>query len=299
MTILLCGAAAGCGGAGAKENGEVTITVTSRSYPEEEVLREIYVQALEGAGFDVRRRELDGQLAPEALEAGRVSGYPDHLETALTEAMLAEAEEVPASTTAAYREARRLFGEMGLVPFPPAPFVRTKAIGVLTSTAKERDIETLSDLKGPSRQMLVIERELYCHGRANCLGGLERTYGIVFKEFFGISLREPSSLLYKALRGGEADAVMLITTEGQLARNRKWLVLLEDDERRLPAANAFWMTSQDVIDEAGPDYEKAILDAQKGLTLEVMRELDAAVELEGKPPAKVAAEYLSGSPRTG
>lgn len=293
FTLLLCGVVAGCGGTGAKENGEVTITVTSRGYPEEEVLREIYAQALERAGFDVRRRELaQGRLALEELETGRVSGYPDHLETALTEAMPAEVEDVPSSTTAAYQGAKKQFQAMGFVPFPPAPFVRAKAVGVLRKTAEERGIETLSDLKGPSRQMSVMERELYCHGRGNCLGGLESEYGIMFGGFFAIPLFEPASQLYEALRAGEADALMLITSEGQLARKRDWLVLLEDDEHRLPASNAFWMTRQDVVEEAGPDYEKAILKAQKGLTLDVMRELDAKVELDGKAPREVAAEYL-------
>lgn len=140
--------------------------------------------------------------------------------------------------------------------------------------------------------MSVRERELYCHGRQNCLGGFERNYGIVFELFSAISLGEPSSLQLKALKQGEIDAVALITTDGQLARDRDWLVLLEDDEDRMPAANAVWMTRQDVIDEAGPAYERAILEAQKGLTLAKIRQLDAEVELEEKSPGAVAAGYL-------
>lgn len=285
-------AAAGCGGdAGAKAKNEVTITVTSRGYPEEEVLREIYAHALEATGFKVRRREL-GQLAHEELEAGKVSGYPDHLETALTETMTAEEEDVPASAKAAYRELKAQFAEKGLVPFPPASFVRTIAVGVPRKAAEAQGLETLADLEGPSRTMGAIERELYCHGPGHCLNVLKRRYGVVFKSFFGIFLREPSALLYKALKTGEADAAILVTTEGELARGKGWLALLEDDEHRLPAANAFWMTSKKVIDEAGPDYERAILAAQKGLTLKVMRKLDAEVELEGKSPSEVAARYL-------
>ncbi len=292
--LVLCCGVSGCGSdAGSKGHSEVTIAVTSRGYPEEEVLREIYAHALDAAEFKVMRRSLEpGRLAPEELKRGRVDGYPDHLETALTEGVSAEVEDVPDSTKAAYREARRRFEGKGFVPFPPAPFERTDAVGVMKKTAEERGLKTLADLKAPSREMLVMERELYCHGRGNCLGGLERNYGIVFEGFLGISLLEPSSALYKALRAGETDAAVLITTDGQLARKKNWLVLLEDDEHRLPASNAFWLTRQDVIDEAGPGYEKAILAAQKGLTLQVMRELDAAVELEGKPPAAVAAEYL-------
>jgi len=138
--------------------------------------------------------------------------------------------------------------------------------------------------------MSVVEGEYfcYCHGPV-CLSGLEREYGIGFKTF---SSAEPPPLLYKVLRTGETDSAVVVTTEGELARKKSWLVLLEDDQHRLPASNALWLTRQDVIDEAGPDYERAILEAQEGLTLKVMRELNAEVELERKSPAKVAAEYL-------
>lgn len=290
---LLCSVVAGCGGVGAKQNEEVTITVTSRANDEEEILREIYALSLEAAGFQVKLREFKpGQLATEELETGRVSGYPDYLDAALTVANPAKADDVPTSPMTAHRELRQELEEKDLVPFSPAPFSRTKAIGITRETAERERIKTLSDLKGPAGGMQVLELELKCHGRSACLEGFERYYGIAFESFVGISPLEPSPGPYKALKTGETDAVMLVTTEGQLARKGDWLVLLEDEEHRLPAANAFWMTSQDVIDEAGLGYEKAILAAQKGLTVEVMRELNAKVELEGKAPAKVAAEYL-------
>ena len=125
MAILLAfvpgAVAAGCGGAGERDNSDVTITVTSRGYPEKKVLREIYAHALEVAGFKVTRHDDPGLLPPEELEEGQVSGYPDHLETALTEVTPIKLEDVPSSPEAAYREAKRKFGEKGLVPFPLRP----------------------------------------------------------------------------------------------------------------------------------------------------------------------------------
>jgi osmoprotectant transport system substrate-binding protein len=280
---------AGCGG-GAKGNSDVTIVVTSRGYTEEKLLREIYAHALEAVGYEVWRRDDPRMLPPEELEKGRISGYPDHLETALTEVTPTKLEDVPGSPAAAYREAKRRFGAKGLVPFPPLSFGRASAVAVSRKAAEEHDLETLSDLKGPSHQMGVVDGEYfcYCHGPV-CLDSLEREYGIVFKAF---SVAEPQRRLYKALGEGETDAAVVLTTEGRLARRHTRFALLEDDHHRLPASNALWLTSQKVIDEAGPDYETAILAAQKGLTLEVMRELNAAIELEGKTPGEVAAEYL-------
>ncbi len=297
MTILLvlvvgC-AVAGCGGsAGAKEHSEVTITVGSLGYPEDELLREIYAHALESAGFQVRRSDLAGGLLLSGLEQGRVSGYPEHLDMAFAEATSTEPWEAPASTKAAYRETKERLGQKGLLPFPPTSFRRASAIVMPRKTAEEQGIQSLSDLKGPSGGMNVMARELYCYARVRCLGGFESGYGVDFAGYSGVSLQEPSSVLYKALRSGEADAVVVVDTEGRLARKKNWFVVLEDDRQRLPATNALWMTSQEVVDEAGPDYEKTILAAQKGLTVKVMRDLNAKVELEGRSPGDVATEYL-------
>ncbi len=282
--------AAGCGGAGAKENREVTIVVTSRGYPEEKLLREIYAHALEAVGFEVTRRDEPRMVVSEELEKGLVSGYPDHLEAALTEVTPIRLEDVPGSAEAAYQNAKKQFKEKGLVPFRPASFGQASAVAVLRNTAEEHDLETLSDLKRLSGKMSVVEGEYFCYCfGSECLTGLERGYGIVFQRFTTV---KPPPLLYKALRAGQTDAAVVINTEGQLAREKDWLVLLEDDHHRLPAANAFWMTRQDVIDEAGPAYEKAILAAQKGLNQKVIRELRAVVELEGKTPVEVAAAYV-------
>lgn len=284
------GVAAGCGGATAKEDSKVTIVVTSRGYTEEKLLREIYAHALEAVGFEVKRRDDPRMLPPEELEKGRISGYPDHLETALTEVTPVRLGDVPGSPEAAYREAKWRFGKKGLVPFRPLSFGRASAVAVSRQTAEEHDLESLSDLKGTSHRMSVVEGEYfcYCHGPV-CLDSLEREYGIAFEAF---SVAEPQRRLYKALGKGEADAAVVLTSEGRLAGRNTRFVLLEDDQHRLPASNALWLTSQKVIDEAGPDYERAILAAQKGLTLDVMRELNAAIELEGKTPGEVAAEYL-------
>ena len=284
---------AGCGsGAGAKEPSEVTIAVNSLGFPEDELLREIYSQALEAAGFRVKLRETPGLQLREALERGRISGYPTHLDMAFGEATSTERWWAPASTAVAYRVTRRRSAPNGLIPFPPTSYRRASAIAIPRSTAEQLDIKGLADLKDPSGKMYVLQREVYCYGRTRCLRRFEIGYGVVFKAFVGIPDAEPISVPYKALRSRKADAIVVTDTEGELDRKKGWLVLLEDDRRRQAATNALWMTSQRVVEEAGPAYERTILAAQRGLTVKVMRALNAEIELEGKSPAKVAAEYL-------
>ena len=98
---------------------------------------------------------------------------------------------------------------------------------------------------------------------------------------------------------GQADLSILFTTDPQLSAQKDKYVILEDDKEVFPAGNVIWVTTPEVVEEAGPDYEKTIVEVQEGLTLKVMQELDARVELEKEPAAKVAAAYLESAGYTG
>jgi glycine betaine/choline ABC-type transport system substrate-binding protein len=76
-------------------------------------------------------------------------------------------------------------------------------------------------------------------------------------------------------------------------------VILEDDKHVFPAGNVIFVTSPKVVKEAGPDYEKTIVEVQKRLTLLLMQELNSRIEMEEKSPALVAAEYLEEGGYTG
>jgi osmoprotectant transport system substrate-binding protein len=59
------------------------------------------------------------------------------------------------------------------------------------------------------------------------------------------------------------------------------------------------VVNNDVIDKAGPDLQKTVELVNKGLTDEVMQELNARVDLDKKTPKDVAGEYLQESGLTG
>ena len=76
-------------------------------------------------------------------------------------------------------------------------------------------------------------------------------------------------------------------------------MILEDDKEVFPAGNVLFVTTDEVAEEAGPDYEETIVQVQEGLTLEVMQELDARVELEKQTAKEAAAAYLKEAGYTG
>lgn len=278
------------------ENGDVTLTVGSKNFTEQIVLGEVYAQALEAAGYKVKKQLNLGSetVARQAVKSGQISGYPEYASTALTSFFEVEPEQVPADATEAYEEAKADFEEEGLTAFPPTPFASANAVGTLKATAEERDLETVSDLEGQSQEMTLYGSP-ECRQRIDCLAGLEQYYDLKFKKFVPVDI----GLRYTVLDNNQADLSILFTTDAQLAAEEDKYVILEDDKEVFPAGNVIWVTTPEVVEEAGPDYEATITQVQEGLTLKVMQELDARVELEKEPAAKVAAEYLESAGYTG
>jgi osmoprotectant transport system substrate-binding protein len=323
LVLGIAGAIAGCGGSGSPNAtstvdatsgtsatpAEVTLSVRPEGSPEERILGAIYAQALKAAGYKVKPSPEPGFSVTtdlDAVKSGQVSGYPEHLSTALADDLGVEIEDLPPNADAAYQQAKSRFEKQGLTAFPPTPFGIANAVGMLRKTAEKRGLSTDSDLKGQAETM-TIKAPTYCHLSVECLGGIEEHYDTAFES---VSYEEaPSSALswwrpkpswrYKVLEDGESDASMLFTTDGRLAADKDKFVILEDDKHAFPAGNVIWVTSPKVVKEAGPKYEKTIVKVQKGLTLPVMRKLNALVELEKQSPAKAAAAYLKEAGYTG
>jgi glycine betaine/choline ABC-type transport system substrate-binding protein len=295
VALALGPALAGCGGSG----HDPTLTIGARGTAEEEILGQIYAQALRAAGYTVARNVkldigLGAAAASEGLERDSVTGYVEHLSTPSSES--AELEEVPADPQKAYEKAKAALERKGLTAFPPTPFSFTNLVGALRTTAEKRHLRKVSDLEGHSED-LTIAGVAGCHERMNCVEGLERRYGLQFAGFI-YRFSGPPTEPFRALETRFSDLAMLPSTDGRLATEKGKFATLEEDRHLFPAGNAIFVTTQKAVEEAGPGYEEAIVAAQKGLTLPVMQELDARVELEKKHPAEVAAEYLESAGRS-
>jgi osmoprotectant transport system substrate-binding protein len=277
-------------------NGKVSLTIGSKNFPEQEILGEIYSQALAAAGYKTKSDLNLGSetVALKTLKSGQISGYPEYASTALTSFFGLEPEEVSSNADEAYEKAKAEFEKEGLTAFPPTPFASANAVGTLKTTAEKLGLKTISDLEGQSEK-LTLYGSPECRQRIDCLAGLEKYYGLKFKSFKPVDI----GLRYTVLEKGQADLSILFTTDPQLAAESDKFVILEDDKEVFPAGNVIFVTSEKVAEEAGPDYEKTIVQVQKGLTLPVMQELDARVELEKETPKAAAAAYLESAGYTG
>lgn len=274
------------------ENGKVSLTIGSKNFPEQEILGEIYAQALTAAGYKVKSALNLGSetVALKAVKTGQVSGYPEYASTALTSFFGLEPEEVPSDANEAWEKANEEFEKEGLQAFEPTPFASANAVGTTKKTAEKYGLKTVSDLEGVSEE-LSLYGSPECRQRIDCLAGLEKLYGLKFKSFTPVDI----GLRYTVLEKGQADLSILFTTDPQLSAESDKFVILEDDKEVFPAGNVIFVTTKKVAEEAGPDYEKTILQVQEGLDLKVVQELDARVELEKETPKQAAKAYLESA----
>jgi glycine betaine/choline ABC-type transport system substrate-binding protein len=272
-------------------NADTEITVGSKNFTEQFILGEIYAQALEAVGYDVKKDLNLGseQIALRALRGGDVDGYPEYTSTALTSFFDVQPQDIPKDAEQAVADSQAQFEEEGLVAYEPTPFTSANAVGILKSKADELGVQTVSDLEGKS-QDLTLYGSPECRQRLDCLVGLQEDYGLRFEKFTPVDI----GLRYDVLDKGQADLSIIFTTDAQLS-TRDDVITLEDDQQVFPPGNVTFVASKETADAAGPDLKETVEKVQQGLTERVMQELNARVDVDREEPRTVARAYLRES----
>jgi osmoprotectant transport system substrate-binding protein len=272
------------------KNSSVKLTVGSKNFTEQKVLGEIYAQALSAAGYSVSKQLNlgDEKTALKALKQGEISAYPEYTGTILTSFFGKKAEDLPKDNEEAYKQAAFSLGTEGITALPPTPFVSSNEVAVTKATADKYHLSKISDLSKVASK-LTLYGSPECRQRLDCLLGLQQVYGLKFKKFVPVDI----SLRHQVLKSGQADVSIVFTTDPQI--KREGFVLLDDDKGMFPPYNSTLLLKKTTAEKAGPDLEKVVTQVNKGLTDEVMQELNARVDLDKKTPDVVAGEYLSES----
>jgi glycine betaine/choline ABC-type transport system substrate-binding protein len=273
------------------DNAGKQLTVGSKNFTEQFILGEIYAQALQAAGYEVKKDLNLGseQIALKALKGGDVDAYPEYTSTALTSFFDIQPQDIPKDAQQAVEESQAKFAQEGLIAYAPTPFTSANAVGMLKKKADELGVKTVSDLKGKSED-LTLYGSPECRQRLDCLVGLEQDYGLKFKKFTPVDI----GLRYDVLDKGQADLSIIFTTDAQLS-TRDDVVTLEDDKKVFPPGNVTFVASKKAADAAGPDLKTTVETVQQGLTERVMQELNARVDVDREEPRTVARAYLRES----
>jgi osmoprotectant transport system substrate-binding protein len=286
--------AGGCGGSSGDEEATTgaappssgpPIRIGGKNFTEQAILGELYRQALEAKGYDVVLK-LDvgsSEIIHRALRRGALDMYPEYIGILLSE--VAKERQRPRSAAAAYDAAQRFEKGNGFTLLEQTPFADANALGVKPKFAARHGLRTVGDLrklKGRVRIAALPEFGARYEGRI----GLRAVYGLRNIQVVPVEGEQR----YSSLDSGRVDVASVFTSEAQLAGD-KYLVL--DDTRRLFASGHVAPVVNDKLLQAHGPQLRAAIDAVTGLlTTPVMREMNAAVDVQGQKATDVAARFL-------
>jgi osmoprotectant transport system substrate-binding protein len=266
----------------------MVLSVGSFNFPESVLLAEIYGQALAAAKFPVRILPNLGprEVVDSALMDGRLQLVPEYAGSALEFFSLGRQSGIPDAAAARKALATSVAGR-GLTVARPAPAQDANAIVVSAATAARYRLRSIADLATVAPG-LTFGGPPECPGRAYCLPGLKRVYGLRFKAFIPLDAGGPLTL--QALEAGYIGAALLFTTDPSIPAHH--LVALADDRRLQPAENITPLVRTAAIARYGPRLLAVLDRVSARLDTGALRALDARVELAGQDPRLVAGRWL-------
>ncbi|MEV4835084.1 glycine betaine ABC transporter substrate-binding protein [Nonomuraea sp. NPDC049486] len=293
-------AAAGCGGGGSAVEASsagtelegASFVVGSKDFTENIVLGKIAVQLLKAHGAEVEdKTNLGGTVTNrKALQAGEIdlyweysgTGWIEHLKK--TEPIQDSAEQFKATAEADLEQNQiRWIG--------PTPLNNTYALAIRSEKAQELGVKTVSDVAElaktkPEEVTMCIETEFST--RDDGLPGLTKKYDFEMPKD-RIALLDTGVVYTETDKGETCNFGEVFTTDGRIAALD--LTVLEDDKNFFPIYNAA-VTVKDDLYKKHPALEQVLNPVIAKLDDATMQALNAQVDVDGKEPGTVTAEWL-------
>ena len=270
--------------------GDNAITVASFDFGESTLLAELYSQALEAGGFQVKRAFNLGprEFVTPALARGLVELVPEYAGTALQFLSLgADRSGVDVALTHAVLD--RALRDTSLRPLAAAPAQNSNEFVVTRTTAIRYGLRTLSDAAKVGNQ-LTFGGPPECSTRQLCLVGLQRVYGLKFRDVIALDVGGPLTL--QALQSGGIDVALLFSTDPTITDDH--FVVLQDDRGLQGAENITPIVRAEVL-ARWPKVAGLIDAVSHRLTTDALRELNAELATGTSNAAAIAAAWLKGT----
>ncbi len=255
-----------------------TVVVGSQAYYSNEIVAEIYAQALEAAGYTVERNFNIGQRNAyvPALESGEVNLFPEY-----TGSLLRQVYSPDTTATAAdevYAELVSVLPEQ-LSALAMSPATDQDSYNVTAEFAEANNLTSIADLAGVEGLVLGGAPEL--EERPYGPAGLLETYGVT------VAFDATGDLTVDALLDGLVDVANVYSGDPRIAEFG--LVTLADPEGLFLAANIVPIVSSELAAELGPIIDPI----SQALTSEGLVALNLRSTTEGLSSAVLAAEWLA------
>lgn len=261
------------------------VTVASKDFTENILVSEIYAQILEAEGYTVRRKRALGgtPIIHAAMLANEVNLYPEYTSTALL-TVLKQGPEF--SLTIAYDKAKKGYEEnFDLIMLNMTAVNNSQGMAITKTAAERYNVRTLTDLSRAAPNLRLCATPEF-EEREDGLAGLKaHVGGFDFKSIkvFGKGLK------YEVLRNGEADVNVCFMTDANLSQGD--IIPVVDDVSFWPPYNLVPVARKDLL-EKNPKIVQVINSVSDLLDTDVMRRLNAEVDLKHREYKEVAAEFL-------
>ena len=279
-----------CGSSGGNSNplsGGATkgsVVVGSANFPEDELLAEIYAQDLQAHGIKVTTKFNIGarEVYYPQIKKGAVTIIPEYNGALLTTSVDPTS---TAATTAEVDGALRAKLPSTLEILAPSSAQDADSVTVTQAFAAKHHLKSIADLK-PIAHTVTFGGPPECNTRADCIPGLKKHYGLVFKKF--IPTDESGPVTITDLKNGKVQAADLFTTTPQIATDH--FVSLADPKFNFAAQNVVPLVYKPGVDAKIVGILNAI---STKLTTPALLAMDKALVVSHASYSQVAAGFLA------
>jgi osmoprotectant transport system substrate-binding protein len=267
--------------------GKPPVTIGDKNFTEENILGQLYAQALEAKGYKVALKENVGstEIIYKALSTGQIDMYPEY--TGILLSAIANQTKEPPTAGQAYAQAKAFVEKQGLTLLSYTPFYDSDALAALPSYAAAHHLSSIPGLK-PLGKSVILGGPPEFATRYEGLVGLKQVYGVV-PTFKPIAIE----LSYKALEGGQVHVQTVFTTDGQLLSGK--FKLLADPKHVFGFQNVAPVVKKSVLAAEGPAFGQTLNSVSALLTLHAIQQLNAAVSIDKQSAATVAHQFLAAN----
>lgn len=259
-----------------------SLVVGSQQYASNEIIAELYAQALEAKGYTVSRQYRIGQrevYLPE-LQAGKIDVFPEYAGNLLQyldkNATAKTGEEVLAALPAALGT--------GLRPLQAAAATDQDSYNVTADFAKANSLTSIADLAKLNRTIKICANSELTK-RAYGPTGLKSDYGVDAEV---VPVEDSGGpLTVKALKDGKCDAADVYSASPSIAKEN--LVTLTDPKSLILPQNVVPIVSAKVDDKAAAAIDK--VDA--ALSTDELMKLNALSDAKQQSAAVIAKDWLT------
>jgi osmoprotectant transport system substrate-binding protein len=292
LVLAACGSSGGSGSSSSSSSSNPlapsaakgTVVVGSANFPEDELLAEIYVQALKAKGVKVTSKFNIGarEVYYPQIQKGAISILPEYNGALLTTSVDKNS---TAATTDEVNAALKAKLPSTLEILNSSSAQDKDSVTVTQATAKKYHLKSISDLK-PVAKNLVIGGPPEFKTRAQGLVGLKKNYGLTFKSF--VPLDESGPLTLAALKDGKVQAADVFTTTPQIITEK--LVALADPKFNFAAQNVTPLVYKKA---ATPTVVSTLNRLSAVLTTNALLQMDKAIIIDHADYSTVAAGFLN------